>query len=132
MKPITAVICAVGRGGVTVKFRTGGKAVFKTDRGFKFGERVFVLYDHHLLVIKDVFYPKELDISDEVAPKCSADKRTEDDKVLDDGVGDSLSTPDGRSLDFCEPEPGLEYGVEVGDSLLPSDGRLLEFVSGDD
>jgi len=132
MKPITAVINAVGKGEVTIKFRNGMTAVWKTDRGFKYGERVLVFYDHCHLVVKDVIYPKELNLEDTAAPEMNPLERSTDNEVpVDLELESSLPTPDGRLLEFFRREMS-ELELEGGASFSTSDVRLEELEFGDD
>ena len=132
MKPLTAVVRAVSRGEILLRFGNGMNVAYKTERGFKYGERVLVFYDFHHLVVKDVIYPKELNLEDTAAPEMAPLERSTDDEVpVDLELESSLPTPDGRLLEFFRREMS-ELELEAGASFSTSDVRLEELEFGDD
>jgi len=66
MKPVTGIIKAVGKGEVLVRLSNTMKVKFKTHRGFKYGEKVFVFFNYHTLKVLDIIYEHELGLSDKL------------------------------------------------------------------
>lgn len=99
MEPLRGSITAVGKGEVSVRLHNGMKMSYKTDRGFKYGEMVLVLFDYTTLKISGMMYPEELEKEDEAAPKCAPRKYcgVEEHPIDEEG---SFPLPDGRSEEF--------------------------------
>ena len=96
---------AVGKGEVSVRLNCGMRKSFRTDRGFSYGEEVFVYFNFHKLEITKLLYPHEVDLEDPAAPACpekrdqSEEYPIEQEKEVEAQEG-SVPLPDGRFEEF--------------------------------